>query len=170
MSLESYSFPHGVVGIVAQAEELFQRLTQLSEISNELTRLERLAGGYVTIARPDGLPLVTFGLGRVALENASQYLAFSMEKARRLGGAATVYKHVLSRQSRNPAEEKYGGAVLDKRFITSFSGLPEDLDELYSALLQCRIGEATPEKMYMLLKQHGNAWLQRVDFLALTKA
>ncbi|MDB5194841.1 MAG: hypothetical protein JWO84_25 [Parcubacteria group bacterium] len=159
-----YSFPHGIVGITAQAEELFQRLTQLPVISEKLARQERLAGGYVTIARPDGLPLATFGLGRVVLEKAADCHAFSLEKAHRLGGyAAAPHCHRLSRESRDEEKKQYAGAVCGSRFITSFSGLPEDGDELYSALLQCRIGGMSVNNMHTLLALQPNTWLFNLD-------
>lgn len=165
---EVYRFPHRIVAIVGLAESLFQKLTQQPDVRAYLERAGKQIGGYVTIARADGLPLATFGLGSVAYENTENCHTFSLEKAHRLAGHAAVHDHRLSRQSANKAEFKYAGAVLGKEYIVSFSGLPSALDEIYAAALLCLLGDAAPRYLQDLLQAHDNEWLTSIDFNALT--
>jgi len=83
-------------------------------------------GAYFCFASmKKGLPLVFTPVGDVAIEKAEKYVAFSMEKARRL---AQHPEHVSSFQSRNPPEQ-WGGAIHVGGNIFSMSGLPELGDE-----------------------------------------
>lgn len=166
-----YRSPRNIVGMVGRAEELFQRLTQLPEVQAYLVERKKQIGGYVTIARADGVPLVTFVLGDLFLEKVEGCHKLSMEKAHRLGGyAAAPTSHRLSRQSANEKEEQYPGGIFGRRYIVSFSGLPADLDEIYSAALLCRLGDADSDTMKQLLAANGNRWISRIDFDALALA
>jgi hypothetical protein len=92
-------------------------------------------GGYLCVADQNGRPLLILAFGQVNEEKLPKYLEFCQEKALRL---ASHPEHISSWQSRNEAESRYGGAVRGKRYIFSFSGLPEKLDEVMTISLAMR--------------------------------
>ena len=65
-------------------------------------------------------------IGGVLEEKAEKYCAFAMEKVARL---ARHPDHRTSYESRDPEENKWGGAVRIGDYIFSMSGLPELADE-----------------------------------------
>ena len=95
------------------------------KLSDDPTRL----GGYFCLARKDGTVLfITMG-GKANPERKVRHLGLCQEKASRLAVNHASLGHVSSFQSRNPSEDKMGGAILTNDYILSFSGLPELLDE-----------------------------------------
>jgi hypothetical protein len=88
-------------------------------------------GGFLCIADKTGRPLVIHALGSPTAEKWDACLAFCEEKVRRLGMNPT---HQRSWQSRNPEQLQYGGAVRGEDFIVSFSGFPEELDEVIAGM------------------------------------
>ncbi len=86
----------------------------------------------------DGLhAFVLLPVGRMSADKQMRYMNLAPEKANRL---LCCGDHVSSWQSRNPEIDQWGGAVRGNRYIRSFSGFPEALDEasmLLHALL-CR--------------------------------
>ncbi len=86
-------------------------------------------GGYLCIARPNGMIMAVVLIGTVAKEEkAKKYLSLCQEKALRL---ALHPEHCSSWQSRDESVQHYGGAIRTKRFIFSFSGFPELWDEAF---------------------------------------
>ena len=86
-------------------------------------------GGFLCVAEPNGKILLVCQIGEVVdPADAARYLVFCQEKATRL---ALNPESISSWQTRNEADNKYGGAVRgpDGR-IFSFSGLSEHLDEV----------------------------------------
>lgn len=84
-------------------------------------------GGYLCIANAEtGFPGAVVLIGSIPTEKAEKYLSFSMEKARRL---ASNPQHVSSWESRDPEQNRWGGAIRIDELIFSFSGLPELGDE-----------------------------------------
>ena len=65
-------------------------------------------------------------VGVILDEKAPVYSKYCIEKAGRLGFFSD---QCTSWQSRNMAEEKYGGAIRSGQYILSFSGFPEHWDE-----------------------------------------
>ena len=92
-----------------------------------LLRAEKRFGGYFCVADEHGNPLLLIPIGSIADGKAEKYRTFCLEKAKRL---ASYRSHDLSRESRNPDREQWGGAVKAWPYIFSFSGFPEELDEL----------------------------------------
>lgn len=118
---------------VLAAEVILDRLLdpKVSSIATEL-REKRKFGGYLTIALRDGVPILVALVGVPEERKREQCLAFSQEKAKRL---AQHKDHFRSWESRDPDAQLYGGALRDTDYIVSFSGLPEELDEVVSLLV-----------------------------------
>ena len=91
-------------------------------------------GGCVYICDAEGSQLIHKMVGAPAPEKMAKYREFSREKALRLLGHP---KHTTSRQSRDPEQQRYGGAVRlpGSSIIVSFTGFSEVDDEIYSAII-----------------------------------
>jgi hypothetical protein len=84
-------------------------------------------GGCMCIARPNGLIVAVLLIGEVVSEERMRkYFALCQEKAVRL---ASHPEHVSSWQSRDETKQRYAGAIRSRKYILSFSGLPELWDE-----------------------------------------
>ncbi len=81
---------------------------------------------------------------------------FSLEKGTRLLSHAG---HILSRQSENPANDQYAGAVRGNRFVASYSGDPAHIDELKMLLLLVAIGDLTKDQMFEILNLFPNKYV-----------
>lgn len=108
---------------------------------------EKRKGGFLTIRdRERGHILYTLLIGQVSHEKADKYQCFSWEKGGRLRSHVTSEdKHLSSWQSRDPDRGYWGGAIVTKKYIVSFSGLPELGDEAVSMIVAIR--------MYWMSKQ-----------------
>lgn len=86
-------------------------------------------GGYFTLAdRKTGNIHFIDLFGEVSDEKTEKYRSFSLEKAQRVGRCLDAGIK-SSWQSRDPENNKWGGAIATYDFILSFSGLPELWDE-----------------------------------------
>lgn len=113
-------------------------------------------GGYLCIAREeDGLPLAVILFGDMPREKCEGRLEFSQEKAKRL---ASHPDHKTSWESRDPANNKWGGAIRGKKYIISVSGLPEELDEVVSALFAYAINDLDVEDAKAFLAANDNEY------------
>lgn len=111
--------PHTRRELIEALESFFYRVADLHDRDSH--------GGYFCLADgATGTPLFITGIGKVHPEKIARYFNFAQEKARRL---ASHLEHVSSAQSRDPEKELYAGAIRAGRYILSFSGLPEALDE-----------------------------------------
>lgn len=85
--------------------------------------------GYLSVfdAKAEALRMLVM-IGNVPAEKLEKYQRLSIEKASRLAKYWKLYKHYSSFESRNPEEEKWGGAIyVGDHTIFSFSGLPDEL-------------------------------------------
>lgn len=118
-------------GLVLSTDRIITNLLRPgSPVREELVSAGK-RGGYLCIARLDGIPLLVVRVGEPDEAKLARYIEFCQEKAARL---AQNPDHVLSRASRDPDQNRFGGAVRGKDYIASFSGFPEDLDEVVSAM------------------------------------
>ena len=80
-------------------------------------------------------------IGEIDESKRQKYCDYCQEKADRLLVMAREHGHVCSRQSRNPDDGQWGGAILVRAngVILSFSGLPELADEAYMTMLAFRL-------------------------------
>jgi hypothetical protein len=98
----------------------------------DLTR----TGGFVAVLEirngPTArTPILVARIGEVSQAKHQKYHDFSAEKALRLQtySHSDGHQHVSSWQSRDPDQDRWGGAILAGMHILSFSGLPELADE-----------------------------------------
>ncbi len=87
--------------------------------------------GYFTLRDiSSGRVIITIMLGDIPKEKQEKYLQLSLEKGDRLyKNYKTSFKIFSSWQTRQPDNDKWGGAIRVNRYILSFSGLSELLDE-----------------------------------------
>lgn len=90
---------------------------------------EARTGGFLTIADLAGQPLLVMLIGTSPEDRLVRYWRNSLEKALRtsLTGLAS------SRASRDQDRERWIGALRGRKLIGSFSGLPENFDEILVA-------------------------------------
>ncbi len=115
--------------------------------------LDDKAGGYFTIQYLDELnTVISKKVGKIPPEKIDKYSCLSKEKPSRLKRNLSL-GHMTSYESRNPDAEifittgivepwgHWGGAVLiSKKFIFSFSGFPELVDEAFVCFLGIKSG------------------------------
>lgn len=92
----------------------------------EKLNVEGKNSGYLAIVdRSDGRLLLHAQVGNCLPDKHAKYCEISLEKAMR------IYRNqdASSWMSRDPDNDKWGGAIVAGRFILSFSGLPELADE-----------------------------------------
>jgi hypothetical protein len=90
----------------------------------------RKKGGFACKMHFDGRVELLCALGQYHAGSYDRYTKLVQEKGMRVI-ATRAYS---SRESRNPSKDQWGGAVRGTDSIRSFSGLGEELDELFSVL------------------------------------
>lgn len=100
--------------------------------------------GYLTLMNGiNGEIIFTIPFGEIPEDKRERYFKNSQEKANRLfsqiNASSFLNGHTSSYQSRNPDEQKYGGAIHlnghSTSIILSFSGMPELIDEAMMLVL-----------------------------------
>lgn len=112
-----------------------QRVIDLARSITNLQCADRAGGYFVLSDANTGTVLLSLLVGEVTPSDAQTYAAYACEKADRVRAHMISAGHIFSRQSRNPEEEKWGGAVVTGDYILSFSGFPESTDEAMMVLL-----------------------------------
>jgi len=104
-------------------------VTAFTELPNSDSKGKE--GGFLTIRdKGTGHILITLLIGKVPHEKAAKYHGLSQEKGGRIHNRIGLGEnHISSWQSRNPDSGLWGGAIATKKFIVSFSGMPELGDE-----------------------------------------
>lgn len=88
---------------------------------------KRRSGGYLTIREAEsGQIVLILACGKISKEKNEMFLSFSQEKGFRLFKNPN---HQTSWQSRNIANNEFGGALRGRSYIYSFSGHQEEIDE-----------------------------------------
>ncbi|MDB4991798.1 MAG: hypothetical protein JWL75_43 [Parcubacteria group bacterium] len=118
-------------------------------------RSEGKLGGYACVAQQDGLPILIMALGEPNEAKSATRLEFCQEKVRRL---AANTAHSLSFESRDPDNNKWGGAARGKRYIVSFSGMPERLDEYFALAVLYHLQDLSEQEILRLLLAHDNPY------------
>jgi hypothetical protein len=147
--------PFGFLKLPVTLIEVLGEIDMNPNIKERLRKEGRDIGGYLTVADQNGTPVFVTECGIYVSEKRADYLKFSQEKAIRL---AQNKEHQMSSQSRDPDNFKFGGAVRGDNYIISFSGCPEQLDELISTLLLYRLGDITRSMALLLLHSSENSW------------
>ena len=126
-------------------------------------------GGFLNLVHPYFSSKYCCPIGDIPGRKAKKYYGFSLEKATRLYSdwlrnfaLGIDTKDILSSyQTRDPKENKWGGAVLfeDKHespSIISFSGLNEFGDEAFSLILGYSFGLAKDKTLFERVKNASN--------------
>jgi len=120
--------------IIIEAEYII-----LKHIFLSFKRLKKMEGGFLSIiSSKDGSFLFQRPIGTFDKENEDKYKESSLEKAQRLFRRLSKNHH-SSWQSRNPTKGEWGGSILAKNLIISFSGLPELHDEAFSLVMATKL-------------------------------
>lgn len=139
---------HRVIGMVREA---------VQQIITVLARPDRQGGYFCLIVKekgnPTALPTLILGIGTVPTEKGSKYFVFAQEKAHRLSEHP---EHQTSWQSRNPEENKWGGAINAGPYYLSFSGLPEPADEAAMLLAAVGLGFMTRDEALTIAEYSNN--------------
>lgn len=119
-------------------------------------------GGYLCVISELGGSITTEQVGIISRGDAAHKdREVAREKAQRL---LRQPKHTSSRQSRNPAEEKWAGAIRAGKYLFSFDGfVEEDLNELYVVMIAARLKLLTREEATKLLE--ANQYIAEQDIL-----
>lgn len=121
-------------------------------------------GGYFSAFESDESVLNGYCVSGVCVGTSPaaknlRYQTLSAEKAFRL---AARPDDLSSWQSRDPNDDKWGGAVRGDTSIFSFSGLPELADEAISLYVAIEFEELTPEKAMEIAKISSNEYYFRL--------
>lgn len=120
------------------AEEFLKNVARVHAIINDiiaganaaLSEENRRSGGYLTIRHAKtGQIVLILACGIIPEEKQARYLHLSQEKGQRLFNNPG---HCFSQESRNPANNEFAGALRGYRYIYSFSGHQENIDEAIS--------------------------------------
>ena len=104
--------------------------------------------------------------GKIPTDNLGPCRIFAEEKALRL---MRHPEHVASRQSRDPEQKRWGGAIRAGHYIYSLSGLPEMLDEAAMIYLCFLAGQLAFSECGPIAHAAGhNAEWQRVENIICT--
>lgn len=120
--------------IIIEAERII-----LNYLFLTLERREDQQGGLLSIiSSDDSRLLLRRPIGTFDKRYEDKYRDLSLEKAQRLFRRLSKNHH-SSWQSRNARKDAWGGAILAKKIIISFSGLPERHDEAFSLLMAMKL-------------------------------
>ena len=114
-------------------------------------------GVYFCIADERGEPAVIARVGEPT--KPEKYLAFCQEKAKRL---AAHPEHVSSYQSRNPAQDHWGGAIRANYWLMAPSGAPELGDEALVMGTAWVLRLADEDTLAAIAKYSNNPYWQRL--------
>jgi hypothetical protein len=118
--------------ILQAASNIVAKFSNLDETFNS----KKCAGGYLAVfetlksEQKEGvvkvLPLFVVAIGTFPNEEGEEYAKFAVEKGQRV----IETQKLTSYETRNEAENKYGGAIRTENYVLSFSGLsPDTADE-----------------------------------------
>ena len=146
-------------------------LLDLARGRSDLPGSEYNRRGYLTLMNGEtGQIAFTLPFGEIPSEKIEKYFEYSQEKAERLFSIINMHlphmKHTSSFQSRNEAEQKYGGAIYlnchTNISIFSFSGMPELIDEAMMLVLAERLRQDNHLKVFRSIEacQRNPYWEQ----------
>ena len=112
-------------------------------------------GGHFCLANEVGEPVLILLVehGSHNLARAARTLEFCQEKIARL---LMHRNHLASSQSRDPEAKQYGGAIRVLGGYMSFSGLPEEFDEVLCMAVALAVGAVNTQDVIDLQEATGN--------------
>lgn len=125
---------------MSQLSEMWRAAGLVNRLIEKLSQshLDGRRGGYVTFRDADGLEVFKVHVGEQSRDKQEDSYHFSSEKTERLH---VHPKHLLSHQSRAPANKQYGGAIrLPSGLKMSISGLREADDTLVCMAVAYALG------------------------------
>jgi len=127
MHYQNLPFPHEKFFKIFQALDHALHYVLNHPQNSDLVR----KSGYFTLRDLiSGKVIFVLMLGEVPKEKQERYLSLSLEKGQRLyQDYRANIKNISSWQTRNPDKDLWGGAIRIHKYILSFSGLAELLDE-----------------------------------------
>ena len=147
----------GVDGTVRVIETAAKVLAKASVMLADADRPD-CTGGYLAWTDSNGIPFIA-GLmwGSMPIGKAAKRREFALEKATRL---ALHNLHRTSYRSRNPKEERWGGAIRAGLHILSFSGFPEKWDEAAMFVLAIKLGWINSDDVFRHISPKRNPHLR----------
>lgn len=139
--------------IIALAQDVMKEISPLFKSGKNY--------GFFSIrAKNKELILPAVEIGNVPSENEKEiYSFFSEEKSERLL-SHWEEGHITSYESRDPQNDKWGGAVLSLANLGfSFSGCREDEDEAFSTEMALRVDQMTSPYIGEIKRRTGNQYL-----------
>ncbi len=140
--------------VLAKAQKTFAQAMSLME---DPTRI----GAALTIFNTDPAKPLNFTafVGAPPSDKAQMYYGFSIEKARRLLDCSP---DLSSYQSRDPENEKWGGAIRSEPIIISISGFPELWDEAIGLAMAVQASSLDLSKAREIAAISGNPHFERL--------
>ena len=123
------------------AQKLLDHLLKLTD-ETKIAEISGKRGGVLCVGRPDGCPKLCVTIGAPAKEQEYRFVNNAIEKCCRLGSNT---KLASSRVSANEDFGRYAGAILGDTWIYSFSGFPQDMDEVYSLALAAMLEDISSD-------------------------
>lgn len=126
---------------------------------------EHHTGGYFCLKMigEDGFLIKPMLVGEVPKSRRDECIKLCQEKANRLEAEylADRKNTKSSWQTRNPENDKWGGATLgpdsqERQYAFSFSGLPELCDEVATLLTAVEVGHLTPDEAIEIAEISGS--------------
>lgn len=135
-------------------EALARLLRHLPEKDKERT------GGFFCLTDEEGQPRLVFQVGEVPVNKLAQYWRNANEKPHR----TSLRQGTSSRDSRDENRERWIGSLWadGPNIYGSFSGLPENFDEILVADVLVRAGDASVEEVL-------DALVRNEDFVRLRR-
>jgi hypothetical protein len=145
-----------------------RRLREILEAANRILQYipkheDHQRGGVFCIAdSTTGLPIFLCLFGCLTEEELTAYMAFAMEKAKRLAAHSDHFSSWESRELQaTPA--RYGGAIRTGHFILSFSGFNEEQDEAAMLVLALRTGELDDDQAARIAHLSNNPYFRDLE-------
>lgn len=108
-------------------------------------------GFFCLMDKKTGEILLLCLIGQVPFEKIERYRSLAQEKATRLFSHLTE-GHLTSYESRDPVNDKWGGAIVGDKYIHSFSGFPEDGDSFIVSMSAYRMQDISKRRMRFIIR------------------
>ena len=142
-------------------QAVLEKTEDTFEVAMELMQEPSRTGAALTIFNMDAEKSICFTaiVGVPPKEKLQKYYGFSIEKARRL---LALPDNVSSYQSRDPENDRWGGAIRSEPIIISISGFPELWDEAISLTMAVRASSLRLETAREIAAISGNPHFERL--------
>lgn len=138
-----------------EVQEILEVVTRAAKAAIEFCKKQKdpRFGGYFCLGNQSGEILLLSPVLEVVPEKVEKYRGFAEEKIVRL---SRWTQHVSSWQSKNDVEFKFGGAIRGNKYLYSFSGFPEWVDESVTIITAKACDGLSDERVAEILRASGN--------------